>query len=59
MSGNEISELCRQLENSYPDGDYVSRATLFNRALAEGKITEETRDAARLYYRNLWTYTWG
>lgn len=56
MTGMEISKLCNELENDYPDGGYVSRATLFNRALNEGKISVEVRDSAREYYGKLWTY---
>ena len=52
----DISKLCYELENEYPDGDYVSRATIFNRALSEGKITKEVRDRAREYYGRLWNY---
>ena len=52
----DISKLCYELENEYPDGGYVSRATLFNRALSEGKITKEVRDRAREYYGRLWNY---
>ncbi len=56
MSNGEIRELCNKLENEYPDGGYVSRATIFNRALQDGKITEEIRDLAKDYYGTLWTY---
>lgn len=56
MSNNEIRELCNKLESEYPDGGYVSRASVFNRALQDGKITEEIRDAARDYYGTLWNY---
>lgn len=52
----DISKLCYELENEYPDRDYVSRATIFNRALSEGKITKEVRDRAREYYGRLWNY---
>lgn len=52
----DISKLCHELEGEYPDGGYVSRATIFNRALSEGKITEEVRDRAREYYGRLWNY---
>ncbi len=51
-----IREKCRELEDLYPDGGYVSRATLFNRAVEEGLISEELRDDAREYYGELWTY---
>jgi hypothetical protein len=51
-----IRELYNNLVNDYEDGYYVSRATIFNRALNEGKITEETRDSARDYYGSLWNY---
>ena len=56
MKDKEIRELCVKLEDEYPDGCYVSRATIFNRALNEGKITIETRDEARDYYGRLWNY---
>lgn len=56
MSNNEIRELYNKLESEYPDGGYVSRATVFNRALQDGKITEEIRDTARDYYGTLWNY---
>lgn len=56
MTNREIDELCRELEGSYPDGGYVSRATIFNRAFNEGRITKEVRDRAREYYGSLWTY---
>lgn len=56
MTNEEIRELRRQLEDEYPDGGYASCATIFNRALNEGKITIETRDAARDYYGRLWNY---
>ena len=53
----EIRELYNELENFYPDGGYVSRATLFNRAMRDGKITERVRDEACEYYGRLWNYT--
>lgn len=56
MADNEIRELCKKLEDEYPDGGYVSRSSIFNRALQDGKIDEATRDAAREYYGRLWTY---
>ena len=52
----DISKLYHKLEDGYPDGEYVSRATIFNRALSEGKITKEVRDRAREYYGRLWNY---
>ena len=57
MSNVEINKLYIELEHLYPDGGYVSRATIFNRALNEGKITKEVRDEARDYYGSLWNYT--
>lgn len=57
MTGIDISKLCYELEDLYPDSGYVSRATIFNRALEDGRITEETRDEAREYYGMLWNYT--
>lgn len=56
MMNKEIDNLCNELENSYSDGGYVSRATLFNRAFNEGKITEQVWNEARTYYGTLWTY---
>lgn len=51
-----ISELYSKLSDEYPDGDYVSRATIFNRAMWDGKITERVRDKACDYYGSLWNY---
>ena len=56
MTDKEIRELCNKLEGTYSDGGYVSVATLFNRALNEGKISVEVRDKAREYYGRLWNY---
>ena len=56
MTSSEIRELEHKLESEYSDGVYVSRATIFNRALREGKITEDVRDEAREYYGSLWNY---
>lgn len=56
MTDSEIRELARKLESKYSDGDYVSRATLFNRAMLDGTITERTRDLAQEYYGSLWNY---
>ena len=56
MTNDEIRKLCNKLEGEYPDGGYVSRATIFNRAVQDGKIDEQTRDAAKEYYGRLWTY---
>ena len=58
MSKNniDIRELYNKLVDEYPDGDYVSRATIFNRAMRDGKITERTRDLAQEYYGSLWNY---
>lgn len=52
----DVSKLYQKLEDEYSDGGYVSRATIFNRALSEGKITKEVRDRAREYYGRLWNY---
>ena len=51
-----ISEIYNRLVNEYEDGDYVSRACVFNRAVRDGKITQEICDKARDYYGTLWTY---
>lgn len=56
MTDCEIRELTRKLESKYSDGGYVSRATLFNRAMWDGTITERTRDLAQEYYGSLWNY---
>ena len=56
MTDAEIRKLCNELEDSYPDGGYISRAGLFYRALNEGKISIEVVEAARKYYGKLWTY---
>ena len=52
----EIRDIYNKLAEEYPDADYVSRASVFNRALQDGKIDERTRDQAREYYGRLWTY---
>ena len=52
----DISKLYQKLEDEYPDGGYVSRATIFNRALSEGKIPEKIWNRAREYYGSLWNY---
>lgn len=52
----DISKLYHKLEDEYSDGGYVSRATIFNRALSEGKITEKIWTRAREYYGSLWNY---
>lgn len=57
MDNVNYNKLYNELEKLYPDGGYVSRATIFNRALSEGKISQETRDKAREYYGTLWNYT--
>lgn len=51
-----INKLYNELERRYEDGGYVSRATIFNRALNEGLIDEQTRNQAREYYGKLWNY---
>lgn len=56
MNEINISKLYNELEDEYEDGSYVSRATIFNRALSDGKIDEMTRDLARDYYGSLWNY---
>ena len=52
-----INELYNKLVAEYEDGGYVSRATIFNRALNEGKITKDIWNKAREYYGRLWNYT--
>lgn len=51
-----ITELYIKLVSEYDDGLYVSRATIFNRAMWDGKITEKVRDLACEYYGSLWNY---
>lgn len=51
-----IDEIYNKLLSEYEDGDYVSRATIFNRAMWAGKITERIRDKAQEYYGSLWNY---
>ena len=51
-----IEDLYNTLEGNYEDGGYVSRATIFTRALNEGIITEDTYNEAREYYGSLWNY---
>lgn len=56
MTNRDISDLYNKLENEYEDGGYVSRATIFNRAYQDGKVSKETVEEAREYYGTLWTY---
>lgn len=56
MNEIDISKLYNELEDEYEDGSYVSRATIFNRALRDGKIDEMTRDLARDHFGLLWNY---
>ena len=56
MTDSEIRELYKKLESEYPDGGYVSRASIFMRALRDGKITEDDVHSAREYYGRLWNY---
>lgn len=56
MTNEEIRELYNKLEDECEDGPYVSRATIFNRAMRDGKISERTRDLAQEYYGSLWNY---
>lgn len=56
MSSINITELYNKLASEYNDGLYVSRATIFNRAMWDGKITEKVRDLACEYYGSLWNY---
>lgn len=56
LTGENIRELYKELVNKYEDGDYVSRATIFNRAMWDGLISERTRDRAQEYYGSLWNY---
>jgi hypothetical protein len=51
-----IKEVYRKLAEEYPDADYVSYATVFNRAMWDGKISERVRDQAQEYYGRLWNY---
>lgn len=54
---NEITRLYNKLESEYPDGEYVSRSTIFSYALDDGKISKETYREAKEYYGRLWNYT--
>lgn len=56
LTDKDIRELYNKLVNEYEDGDYVSRAAVFNRAMRDGLISERTRDKAREYYGSLWNY---
>ena len=56
MSNINIGELYNKLEREYPDGGYVSRATIFMRAWQDGKITEDIVKKAKEYYGSLWNY---
>lgn len=56
MTYAEIMKLTEKLEDHYSDGGYVSRATIFNRALNDGLITKDVRDEARDFYGRLWNY---
>lgn len=56
MSNINIVELCNKLEREYPDGGYVSRATIFMRAWQDGKITKDIVVKAKEYYDSLWNY---
>ena len=51
-----IKEIYNKLAEEYPDAGYVSYATVFNRAMWDGKISEQVRDRARDYYGRLWNY---
>lgn len=57
MTANEIIELTRKLTRKYPDGGYVSCATIYSHAVNDGTISKETWDEARKYYGRLWNYT--
>lgn len=56
MSNINIGELYNKLEREYPDGGYVSRATIFMKAWKDGKITEDIVKKAKEYYGSLWNY---
>ena len=56
MTNMYIRDLYNKLVSEYEDGEYVSRATIFNRAMWDGKITERERDQAQEYYGRLWNY---
>lgn len=53
---NDIGKLYNELKKEYSDGDYVSRETIFSRALNDGKIEYETWNKAKLMYGSLWDY---
>lgn len=52
----EIRDIYNKLAEEYPDAGYVSYASVFNRALRDGKISERVRDQAQEYYGRLWNY---
>ena len=56
MTDIEIRELYKKLESDYPEGGYVSRASIFMRALQDGKIDVDVVKSAREYYGSLWNY---
>lgn len=56
MTGTEINQLYSKLEAKYPDGGYVSRASIFIEALRDGTISKEVVKEAKKYYGNLWNY---
>lgn len=56
LTGEDIRELYKKLCERYEDGNYVSRATIFNRAMWDGLISERTKDRAYEYYGSLWHY---
>ena len=56
MSNINIGELYNKLEREYPDGGYVSRATIFMRAWQDGKIAKDIVEKAKEYYGSLWNY---
>jgi hypothetical protein len=54
MAQNKIEKLYAELENMYYKGDFINRAVIFDRALSEGKISQDTYDLARQYYGKFW-----
>ena len=57
MKNTDYTKLYIELEKEYPDGGYVSRATIFGYAFRDGMIDEDTYDNARKYFGSLWNYT--
>ena len=51
-----IRQQCILLISKHPEIAYCSRATIFQKALEDGEITEAQYNAAKEYYGKLWEY---